>query len=155
MQDSNNNDDHKPIFAQTYTTTELWDALKPLARQMRHEPTPAEHVLWEVIRNRKLLGFKFRRQHPIDRFIVDFFCAEAHLIIEVDGSIHDYTQDEDALRTAFLENRGLRVLRFRNEDVLEHLADVRETIERALNSSQNLSWTLYMNKEEKGGRISK
>jgi very-short-patch-repair endonuclease len=131
---SSNKPNNKPPFAQTYTTTELWDALKLLARQMRHEPTPAENVLWELIRNRNVLGFKFRRQHPIDRFIVDFFCAEVHLIIEVDGSIHDYTKDEDALRTAFLESRGLRVLRFRNEDVLEHIADVHEKIERALNS---------------------
>ncbi len=135
----NNTPNDKPPFAQTYTTTELWDALKPLARQMRHDPTPAEKVLWELIRNRNLLGFKFRRQHPIDRFIVDFFCAEAHLIIEVDGSSHDYTQDEDALRTAFLESRELRVLRFRNEQVIEHLTDVREQIERVLNSPSILT----------------
>ncbi len=135
----NNTPNDKPPFAQTYTTTELWDALKPLARQMRHEPTPAENVLWALIRNRNLLGFKFRRQHPIDRFIVDFFCAEAHLIIEVDGAIHDYTQDEDVLRQTFLESRGLRVIRFRNEEVIEHLADVREKIERVLNSPSILT----------------
>ncbi|MBI1277850.1 MAG: DUF559 domain-containing protein [Anaerolineaceae bacterium] len=100
---------------------------------------PCRECLWALIRNRNLAGFKFRRQHPIDRFIVDFFCAEAYLVIEVDGSIHDYTHDEDALRTAFLESRGLRVLRFCNDDVLEHLAEVREQIERALNSPQILT----------------
>jgi very-short-patch-repair endonuclease len=134
-----NNSNDKLPFAQTYTTTELWDALKPLARQMRHEPTRAENVLWELIRNRNLLGFKFRRQHPIDRFIVDFFCAEAHLVIEVDGAIHDYTQEEDALRTEFLESRGLRVVRFHNEEVIENLADVREQIERMLNKPSILT----------------
>ncbi len=124
MSNSLNNDSNdKQPFAQTYTSTELWDALKPLARQMRHEPTTAEDALWELIRNRKINGFKFRRQYTIDRFIVDFYCVEAHLVIEVDGAIHDYTSDEDALRQAFLESRGLRVLRFRNEDVLHHAAE--------------------------------
>ncbi|MEZ4671279.1 MAG: DUF559 domain-containing protein [Anaerolineae bacterium] len=121
-------------YAQTYTDTQLWDALKPLARQMRHEPTPAEEALWEQIRNRKIHGLKFRRQHPIDRFIVDFYCAEAHLVVEVDGEIHDYTPDEDALRQAFLESRGLRVVRFRNEDVLQGMDNVLEQIEAVVNT---------------------
>lgn len=129
----NTNEQDKQPFSQTYTTTELWGALKPLARQMRHEPTHAENILWEAIRNRKLNDFKFRRQHPIDRFIVDFYCAEAHLVIEVDGTIHDYTPDEDALRQAFIESRGLRVLRFRNQEVLENLVSTLSKITLALN----------------------
>ncbi len=129
----NINEQDKQPFSQTYTTTELWGALKPLARQMRHEPTHAENILWEAIRNRKLSNFKFRRQHPIDRFIVDFYCAEAHLVIEVDGTIHDYTPDEDALRQAFIESRGLRVLRFRNQEVLENLVSTLSKITLALN----------------------
>ncbi len=100
------------------TPTELWDKLKPLARQMRHEATPAEDALWELLRNRKFEGLKFRRQHTIDRFIADFYCAEANLIVEVDGDIHQYTQEEDSLRTAFLESQGMRVIRVQNEDVL-------------------------------------
>jgi very-short-patch-repair endonuclease len=142
MSDLTNADhDHKPLFVQTYTTTELWDALKPLARQMRQEPTPAEDALWEVIRNRKLDNFKFRRQHPIDRFIVDFYCAEAHLVIEVDGTIHDYTPDEDALRQAFIESRGITVIRFRNEDILERLdssvAQIQATLKIAISTLNN------------------
>ncbi|MCS6918857.1 MAG: rRNA maturation RNAse YbeY, partial [Fimbriimonadales bacterium] len=74
-----------------YTESELWELLKPLARQKRREPTPAEKRLWKYLRNRQLLGFKFRRQHTIERFIVDFYCPEAKLVIEVDGEIHDYT----------------------------------------------------------------
>ena len=97
---------------------ELWEKLKPLARQMRREPTPAEELLWQKLRQKQLLGFKFRRQQAIDRFIVDFYCAEARLVVEVDGEIHDYTQQEDRIRQEFLQGLGMRVLRFRNEDVL-------------------------------------
>ncbi len=77
-------DEKRPLL--THTAPELWEKLKPLARQMRHVPTPAEDRLWQHIRNRQLKGMKFRRQWAIERFIVDFFCYEANLIIEVDGS---------------------------------------------------------------------
>jgi very-short-patch-repair endonuclease len=107
---------------------ELWEKLKPLARQMRCEPTPSEKRLWQKLRQKQLLGFKFRRQQAIDRFIVDFYCAEARLVVEVDGGIHDYTQEEDAIRQEFLESLGLRVVRFRNEDVLEEIEGVLEGI---------------------------
>ncbi len=110
------------------TPPELWEKLKPLARQMRCEPTTAEKLLWQKLRNKQLLGFKFRRQHPIDRFIVDFYCAEARLIIEVDGEVHDYTQVEDAIRQEFLESLGLRVIRFKNEEVLMGFDGVLEKI---------------------------
>jgi very-short-patch-repair endonuclease len=87
--------DNPKLYART--STELWEALKPLARQMRHNPTEAENVLWQRLRD-KGIGVKFRRQHAIDRFIVDFYCAKSQLLIEVDGEIHDYTQEEDAIR---------------------------------------------------------
>jgi very-short-patch-repair endonuclease len=95
---------------------------------MRHQPTPAEEKLWQKLRNKQLLGFKFRRQHSIDRFIVDFYCNEAQLVVEVDGEIHDYTQEEDAIRQEFLESLGLRVVRFRNEAVLSSIDGVLEGI---------------------------
>ncbi len=113
---------------------ELWEKLKPLAQQMRHEPTPAEEQLWAALRNRQVAGAKFRRQHVIDRFILDFFCPEAWLVVEVDGPIHDYTVEEDAIRQAFLEAQGLRVLRFRNEDVMQRLPQVLEQVTAALNT---------------------
>jgi very-short-patch-repair endonuclease len=100
------------------TSPPLWEKLKPLARQKRSDPTQAEDCLWEYLRNRKMLGCKFRRQHPIERFIVDFYCIEAHLAIEVDGPIHDYTSEEDAVRQEFLESLGVQVLRFTNDAVL-------------------------------------
>ena len=104
-----------PIF---HAPPELWERLKPLARQMRHEPTPAEDALWQRLRRNQLNGFHFRRQVAIERFIVDFICLKAHLIIEVDGSIHDHQQEYDEIRQDFLEAQGYRVIRFSNEQVL-------------------------------------
>lgn len=101
------------------TNPALWEKLKPLARQMRREPTPAENALWQRLRRQAVAGAKFRRQQPIDRFIVDFYCAETLLVIEVDGPIHQYTVEEDAIRQKFLESLGLEVLRFLNIEVFE------------------------------------
>ena len=111
---------------------ELWEKLKPLARQKRHEPTRAEDCLWQRLRNRGLAGAKFRRQHAIERFIVDFYCHEVNLVIEVDGEVHDYTHEEDALRQAWLEVQGLHVLRFQNDEVLGNIESVLEKIEEYL-----------------------
>jgi very-short-patch-repair endonuclease len=96
----------------------LWEKLKSLAREKRHEPTAAEEKLWHYLRGRKVCNAKFRRQHAIERFIVDFLCWEAHLIIEVDGQIHSYTALEDEIRQEFRESKGFRVIRFTNEQVL-------------------------------------
>jgi very-short-patch-repair endonuclease len=116
------------------TTPDLWEKLKPLARQMRKEPTPAEAALWQCLRGKKVLGFRFRRQHAIERFIVDFYCRKAKLIVEIDGPIHQYTIKEDAARQEFLVSKGLAILRFRNEEVLGDCDDVIERIEAVLRS---------------------
>ena len=110
----------------------MWEMLKPLARQMRRQPTGAENALWQALRNRKLQGHRFRRQHAIERFIVDFYCREADLVLEVDGPIHDYQPQEDALRQEYLQSLGLRVLRFGNEEVLGDLEGVLARIARCL-----------------------
>jgi very-short-patch-repair endonuclease len=110
------------------TSPELWAKLKPLAREMRHVTTHAEERLWQRLRNRRVQDAKFRRQHAIDRFIVDFYCADVRLIIEVDGVLHQYTPDEDALRQEFLESIGLIVVRFTNDEVLNSLNTVVERI---------------------------
>jgi len=104
----------------TPKTGRLWGKLKPLARQMRHEPTSAEDVLWQRLRNHQVAGLHFRRQHSIDRFIVDFYCAEARLVIEVDGASHA-GPSSDAERQASLEALGRRVLRFTDTEVLSQL----------------------------------
>lgn len=121
--------DEKPKF---HTPPQLWAKLKPLVRQMRHKPTPAEDALWQRLRNRRVAGAKFRRQYTIERFIVDFICLEQHLIIEVDGSIHDHQHDYDAIRQTFLEAQGFCVVRFTNGEVLQSLDAVIEAICDAL-----------------------
>lgn len=114
------------------TPPDLWAKLKPLARQMRKEPTAAEALLWQRLRKRQVLGHKFRRQHAIERFIVDFYCRDARLVVEVDGPIHQYTQEEDAIRQTFLESQGLEVIRFRNREVMQDIKSVVERIAEAL-----------------------
>jgi very-short-patch-repair endonuclease len=115
-----------------HTPPALWENLKPLVRQMRHDPTPAEDAVWQRVRNRQIAGAKFRRQYTIERFVVDFVCLERRLIIEVDGEIHQYQQGEDEIRQAFLESQGFRVVRFRNEDVMGQIEDVVGQIESEL-----------------------
>ena len=113
------------------TSPQLWEKLKPLARQMRKEPTKAEDLLWQRLRNHQLSGFKFRRQHSIERFIVDFYCSEAKLVIEIDGPIHQYHEEEDAVRQSFIESQGLRLLRFSNDEVNINLDKVMQEISDA------------------------
>lgn len=120
------------LWASKQPSTALWAKLKPLARQMRHISTPAENRLWQQLRRKQRLGFKFRRQHAMERFIVDFYCPAARLVVEVDGPVHQYTYEEDLIRQAYLENLGLRVLRFPNEQVMKELEGVVAVIEEAL-----------------------
>ncbi len=98
-----------------------------LARELRKNQTPSEKLLWEKLRNRKLKGYKFLRQHPIlyesfnnnnKYFIPDFYCAEMKLIIELDGEIHNFQREYDKNREAILNDLGLIVLHFKNEDLL-------------------------------------
>jgi very-short-patch-repair endonuclease len=101
------------------------------AKELRKEQTLAERLLWRVLRDRAVNGLKFRRQHPLDGFVLDFFCPEARLCVELDGGIHDAQQARDAARTAQLEARGIRVIRFRNEEVEEDMPSVLRRIARA------------------------
>ena len=96
------------------------------ARQMRREPTPAEAILWEALQGRKLGGLKFRRQHPVNAYILDFWCSACKLVVELDGSVHESseTRAHDEMRQHHLEEAGYTVLRFRNEEVLENLPTV-------------------------------
>ena len=111
---------------------DTWDRLKPSAREQRSNRRAAEQALWKRLRNRQCLGHKLRRQHAVGGYIVDFVCPEAALVIEVDGGIHKAQTDADALRTAHLQSRGLRVLRFRNEEVMTDLDGVLKRIQAAL-----------------------
>jgi very-short-patch-repair endonuclease len=104
------------------------------ARNLRQNLTPAEQILWQHLRNRKLHGLKFRRQHPIGRFIVDFYCPESRLIVELDGEIHDRQFEYDTARTEQLQAYGDRVLRFQNQEVLDRLSSVLDEILRVARS---------------------
>ena len=106
----------------------LPDWVVALERRLRREQTPPEALLWACLRDRSLLGVKFRRQHAIGRYIVDFYAHEAQLAIEVDGQCHDETVDQDAQRDAILAEQGIRVLRFTGSDVLHHLRRVLEVV---------------------------
>jgi very-short-patch-repair endonuclease len=102
------------------------------ARRLRRDQTNAERIMWFRLRDRRLAGWKFRRQFPIDRFIVDFFCADAHLIVELDGGQHSVRTDADESRTRILEAMGYLVLRFWNNDVTQNIEGVLEEIMSAL-----------------------
>jgi len=103
------------------------------ARRLRRHQTNAERVLWFQLRDRRLQGWKFRRQVPIDRFVVDFLCADARLIIELDGGQHAFREEADASRTEILEAMGYLMLRFWNDDVLKNTTGVLEDIAATLN----------------------
>ena len=123
--------------ASTHTDRAIYDDIKERALLMRQNPTPAEAVLWKRLRRKQIRGLHFRRQHPINRFIVDFFCPAARLVIEIDGSVHndpgqrEYDQD----RQQFLEQAGFKVLRFTNEQTLRETDAVIEAITRFLSKA--------------------
>lgn len=96
--------------------------------------TDAERRLWAVLRGRRLQGYKFRRQHPFGPFILDFACIEHRLVIEADGGQHAECED-DQQRTAWLESRGWRVIRFWNNDILGNPEGVADTILMAIRQS--------------------
>ena len=110
-----------------------WRTTAPLqerAKQLRQEQTPAERKLWSRLRRKQLHGFKFRRQHPIGRFVVDFCCVSQALVIEVDGDNHSVQEEYDQERTAWLEGRGYRVIRFSNRLVEHQINAVLDEIAR-------------------------
>jgi len=106
-------------------------------RKMRKDATDAETLLWHLLRDRQLLGYKFRRQHVIEGYIADFYCHEAGLVVEVDGGGH--TEEEqaryDAERNLHLQALGLRVIRFWNDEVLKDTVDVLQEIAAELETS--------------------
>lgn len=104
--------------------------LKPFRKGLRNNGTCAEALLWAFVKGRQLHGMKFRRQHSIENYIVDFYCAEARLIVELDGECH-YTeagQANDKLRDERLSSLGFTILRYENKHVFEHTEGVLEEI---------------------------
>ncbi len=98
------------------------------ARQLRQNLTPAETMLWQALKKRQLNGLKFRCQHPVESFIVNFYCPQHRFVVELDGAIHDRQVEYDAARTERLNQLGYRVIRFRNREVLSNLSGVLQKI---------------------------
>jgi very-short-patch-repair endonuclease len=105
---------------------------REFARMSRKQPTKAEEILWRSLRGSRFHGVKFRRQVPFDRFVVDFYCHAAKLVLELDGKQHEWFADYDAGRTRVLESRGVSVVRFTNVEVENDLDSVLARIRAAL-----------------------
>ena len=107
-------------------------------RELRNNSTPEEAVLWTQIKSRKIKGYKWRRQHPIGSYILDFYCPEAKLCIELDGAAHNTYSGarEDNIRTSFLNNKGIKVIRFENRLIWDNIDYVLEIIEQELENKQ-------------------
>ena len=99
---------------------------------LRKNSTKAEDILWQRVRRRQIENFKFRRQSPIASYIVDFYCPAAKLVIEVDGSIHEHFQEADSIRDRVLSDRGLTVLRFTNDEIINDIEHVLERLSEYL-----------------------
>ena len=118
---------------------------KPQAAiNLRNTITPTEAILWEQLRANRLAGLKFRRQQPIDGFIADFYCHAAGLVVELDGAVHNHTQEYDQLRDQIIAARGLFILRLPNNEIAhrleESLEKIRQTAEdRVKTISQNIN----------------
>ena len=105
-----------------------------LARQMRVKPVTMEALFWSEVRNRKLGGYKFRRQYLIGRYIVDFVCLEHKLVVELDGPFHAERVRYDSARDAFLRTQGYRIMRFANEYAACDIGIVLATVKHALDT---------------------
>jgi very-short-patch-repair endonuclease len=105
---------------------------RDFARALRHHMTRAEEILWARLRGSRFHGAKFKRQVPFDRYVADFYCHAAKLVVEIDGKQHEWFADYDVGRTQILEAYGVRVIRFTNAEVCEELDSVLARIEAEL-----------------------
>ena len=109
--------------------------LTEMARNNRNHPTPAEKLIWDSLLKNRQMGYIFLRQKPIGRFILDFYCSELSLAIEIDGDSHIEKVGRDQLRDAYLNSIGIKTIRFTNEEVLNNIENVRSKLFESLNSS--------------------
>ena len=135
----NDSGEERPAYETGRPST--YNGLAGKMKEMRKEPTEAENVLWQQLRNKQVEECKFRRQHAIDQFIVDFVCLSKMVIIEVDGGYHDKAdvKKADEQRTIILENLGYKVIRFSNEEVIGNTESVIERIKNVLNTRKDFS----------------
>ena len=103
-----------------------------LARKMRNNLTPSEKIVWSEIKEKKINGHKFRKQHPVYRYILDFYCHEKKLAIEIDGDSHKERKDFDEYRDSYVRSIGIETLRFSNEEIQRNITYVIEVIKKKL-----------------------
>ena len=108
------------------------------ASQLRKDMTPAEVLLWERLKGKQICGVRFRRQHPISRYIADFYCHAARLVVELDGKIHLAKKENDKERTKEIEELGIQIIRFKNEEVEENIDNIVDRITEKVKSNLNL-----------------
>ena len=102
--------------------------LRELAKNNRKKPTTGEEIIWKEILMKRKTGYKFLRQKPINRFILDFYCSEINLAIEIDGSSHDKKKYYDEARDVFLKQVGIKTIRFTNDEVMDDIENVKKKI---------------------------
>lgn len=105
---------------------------RDFARQLRQEQTSAEEKIWQILRDRQFMGLKFRRQHVIEGFVVDFYCPEHKLAIELDGGIHNKRKDYDQLRQQEIESKFNTVIRVKNKEITDDCAILVQKIKEAI-----------------------
>lgn len=121
------------------------EAAREVSRQLRKNMTVSERILWSELRNRKFLGKKFLRQHPIfcdyetkpTFFVADFYCHEHRLVVELDGKSHEYQQEYDELRTFLINTKGIQVVRLKNEEIDRQWSSVLQQLREILVKNQN------------------
>ena len=112
-------------------TRRVQPAILARARELRQEMTPQERRLWRHLRRKQLHGLKFRRQHPVGRFVLDFYCHRNQLVVELDGGVHYHQKEYDDARTEWLIQHGFTVIRFTNDQVLNDIETVLSQIAAA------------------------
>ena len=126
-----------PDLYRLTTTPEMWKHLKLFARQNRKEQTPAESKFWDLVRSKRL-GKRFRRQHAIGDFIVDFVCLDLQLVVEIDGEVHLEQREYDEWRSSVLRDLGFHVVRFTNQEVLSDSDRVISSLKEVMQSIQKV-----------------
>ena len=108
------------------------DYIIELARELRQNMTESEKLLWEKLRKKQVDGYRFRRQHPVYRYVLDFYCYEKKLAIELDGDVHIQREEYDEYRDEFLKSTGIETLRFKNYEVVNDINQVLKKIKERL-----------------------
>lgn len=123
-------------YSSNFKDVRLQQKLSEIAKGFRKNPTKAERIIWRYLRDKKIFSEKFRRQHPLYHFIVDFYCHSKKLIIEIDGEVHQFTFVRDQARDKLFQDHGYHILHFTNEEVFFHIDQVLVSIHQALSSEE-------------------